>query len=719
MSQMERNVIYTYFLTVFFYDSVFTQGVGFKLENIFQNCHIKIIFLGSSIQFHDDYYLLFRQCYTIEATVFSIQQIDFPLNNTTSTSSQLQIYHRNVKYHSTCFMHVYVENTTDRYLQKVLDDMRQIGEWPHHFIFIKSFQSPFETGNIQENVKFYRTQLPKSFARGLILEVTLQSHTIKSINLVCIRCGRTLHPLNETGDNSVTALLNFQLDQETRATYMKMLVSYLQAISNGCDVANASAHPSSLHRHSPTCAFKALQKMFNFTFYSFQTFDKTTDFAYFYASPGIFFGWENYNELSETRSIEWISFNIRRLEYQFINFEYAKRLNLLIFFKPYDEISWLLFYSTMTAMLILWLFILRRNFMDTCKFYLELHSVFLDQAVKTKRMFNGASSEYWHNLLRNCWLIWVSAMLIFSGGYKGKMFSFLATSTSVSGPQSLLELIDDSSYTLLSSETVYVLGGEGEAYPVPMLEYFFKVDGAMNGTPGKGFPFEYVLLRKAKVHADLNSASAIAQGIIEYAVNTSRKRKRREFRVANVVTTKFSWLHRIPEELSTLVVNFIPNVVASKPVVIRGFERITPWAVSKNFLYDSFMSSIAWLEQAGFFLVFERYRKTWAICNSVKSVKEHLRRFDKSALKEVTSQRRCLNKMFSGKFFFDDATVGVQLSLSMEQCTGMFQILLFGLCVTSISMMIEIMFAKNIANRLGTHAYSLWSLLSFEVHRIL
>lgn len=96
----------------------------------------------------------------------------------------------------------------------------------------------------------------------------------------------------------------------------------------------------------------------------------------------------------------------------------------------------------------------------------------------------------------------------------------------------------------------------------------------------------------------------------------------------------------------------------------------------------SFVTSLAHVEQGGFFLAFKRHRERWLVCNSLKDVREKLEGEYNFTLatndawnKEV---HHCLSKAFAGKTggnIFQESNE--EKPLSLQELDPTFRTLLF------------------------------------------
>lgn len=665
---------------------VVSQNALNHIFYLFRECHFKFILLDIN-KFYTP--LSFSEKNLEAKSIHHINSSLNFLNGTVISAFQSAAS----KYSTSCLIHAYVlmerdpGQTRHSSLETHLNRLRKSGEWPHHMLFITQlrcgeFQTKFKTSTIQ----FYREKLPGTFARGLILDVHLKSQndrdnvTDMDVNLVCIQCRITIHPVSVRDYGSTNELREFFSFQEKRGIYLMTYLSYLNGVKYACDITVALPSNFSVNYPGSVCVYKMLQPKFNITFYLDKLPENGTVSTQFFAHPTYFLGLSNYEDMVKTREYEWIPYDVRYSQFQFVNFQLKQKITLTILIKPYDLISWTLFYVT-----ILFLIFLRcpKSLTEASEILVSLIAVFLEQSRKLERILelNGLSKSY-QRMLRRCSWAYILMMLIFSGGFKGMIFSFLTKSIGTSWPISLLAVANDPAYSMFSNERIYEINETTKKYePVPMLQNFFERDVHSNGTPGKDFPMEYVILKKAKVHDNISSTLTIIQGIIQ-----DSEGRRNIFKIGDVLTRKFSWLHRTPEEFVALLKNFLPSLISSRPIVIPGFERITPWQISRNFLYEEFLSSLAWLEQTGFSLAFEKYRKMWIICNSLDIIKE---RINHVSYKRFQGRRQCVNKISGVGVSVDYGGSSEVRALSLQQCYGMLQVVIFGLAFSTLAFSVE------------------------------
>lgn len=678
---MNWRILYSAQLLLYINIEVASNPEIDHIFNVFQNCQFKFISIRSNNSSFNQIELFGKSSNSINKAHITLQL--YNLLETRSFKFRNSSPSDSTKYSKACYVHAYIYDIypfsaltpTFTFLERFFNELRKSGEWPHHTLFIKQSQLYSEVQSRQIS-NFYRTLLPKTFARGIILEINfhLNSSAIRNINLVCIHCKSSLQSLDLDQGASTKSLEDFRDSLEARGIYLITPLSYIQAIEHACDIASVHTLPTHVHRFSSVCVFHILQDHFNFTYFTDQTFDNTTELAYFDTKMSFFFEHDNYENMIKTRQREWIPYDVRRQEYQFVGFQQLPKITLVVFIRPYDWISWVIFFVLVLVLLVLRFVLINQNFMDTFELFLSLLAVFLEQPVKAKGL-SAAKIEsplkYFKRTLFCCWMIWVPVMMVYSNGYKGILFSFLTTSLGVFWPESLEQLTKDRSYAMFSNEAIFDWDAtKNDHVAVPMLDYYSKKGLLRTASNGNNIPPEYRILERSTVHANLSETMIIVEGIIQ---DDLLHRNKSYYKIGKVTSWKFAWLHRTPEEFSALLTNFLPELVASKPNKIPGFERITPWQISRSFLYESFVRSFAWLEQTGFLLAFKHFRNRWQLCNSVAAVEEKLAHSISN--KDSLGWGRCINKILSKAFIIQGGGgfAGAR-PLNLEQCYGMFQV---------------------------------------------
>lgn len=699
-SKLQKIISILFYLSSILYSLVNSGSTGnLEGENsivrLFHGCHLKYI-LPELVNTSAIVTLPFIAQSNL---IYSIQTIPGYNENASNTNGSLSecnfpVHHNKIPRYLQCFVHVYYEGGLSLHgknyslHERTLDIERCSGEWPHHSIFFGRFGG-YSENETRSQQNFYRVQLPQTFARGLIFTLDYDNTKNSTLQAICLSCRTTvknmnLKALNESiislGQLEHDAILN-PVSAENRGAYLILLINQILDIQQSCEISLPNFRPNYTAAVYSVCALHLLKEKFNFTFHSMQPLPNMTEAAYFAASYSTFVSQWNHNVTTLTRSREWIPYNFQIRPFQFVCFQKQSLLSAATLVKPYDLQSWVLFLVSMMVVVLV---------MVLTQFHVEVKLAFfilmslvsscLEQPVSTNPHERSAAMTF-----SGLWLLWLFMMIVFSTGYKGIIFSLLTTSSEVSWPASLRELASDSYYIMLSNEMVF-RSVNGTRFAVAMLPYFLT-DDVMQGKPGKDYPMEYLILNHSRVHSFLNTT---VQLMSETIWNNTRHKKRGRYLFGDASATQFAYLHKEPVEFTSLVTYFMPELEASKPVIIPGLERTTPWWISRNFLFQSFDFALAELEQAGFMLAFQRHRERWSTCQSLADVERKLVK-DYNFTARRQQSRGCLNKALAGastgNLVIEPDNVN---PLSEEQLIGVFQLMGVAFAACLVIFLVEV-----------------------------
>lgn len=649
--------------------------------SLFSGCHFKLFTLStisdiSTKSLVDLYIQIFRnqELVTSQITIFVEKS-----KNSSKKKSRIDF---GIRY-SPLFVHVYAEDLISKnghnytHLEKLMNDLQSRDEWPHHTIFIGSFDK-YSDKQRSNQLNFYRQGLPHTFARGILL--SFDSETLK-IFLICIRCRLSLHEVDKQVDNK-TSIENLQKTLEKRGhrgIRVEIQDHLKHESERGCDIASPNLRPVYNYRYRAVCAMYVIRDNLNLTYVGRRDRNKAKNLPGFSANLGTPGGMRNV----QSRSV--IPYGSRSHPLNFVAFQLRPRLSADDLLDSYDWISWSLFLLGMLIILLVALIFEKYSIPEMIYLEMSLFTAFLEQPLPFK---GGKNSP--RKIVVICWLLWVFMMVVFSTGYKAALFSFLTKLAGLYWPRNLKELVTDSSYLLWNNERSY---GGGGTYRVQSYLVTFFSNLNVSGIPGKDFPEEYFLLNNSIVHVDLNETADIASNFI------GRSRMDDEFeryQIDGVWTEKFAWLARLPIEFTAPVSYFLDDeLVMSEPVEIPGFERIISWSGSENFFLREFHSALGGLAQGGFFEAFEKHRDIWFSCNSILDVRIKLNlRFNMHNSEKLRKSSGCLNKMISGTWKHGGNGVDVH-AISMEQVMGILQMGMMGLIAASAMFVQEVVRGKG------------------------
>lgn len=277
-------------------------------------------------------------------------------------------------------------------------------------------------------------------------------------------------------------------------------------------------------------------------------------------------------------------------------------------------------------------------------------------------------------------------MIIISNGYKGVIFSLMAKGLELKWPGTLVNVAEDNSYTMVTNSKVnLVINGTTFAYPY--LPWYFERETKFKEAEGKGYPVEYKILNKS-------TTQTFTVDTLDLVSDLVYKNKDRlnadQFKVGNTSSSKFALLTWSPDEF-TLITNFMKEWVASRPVVIAGFERKFMWGVWRNYLTFSFNKALGHVEQAGFFQAFQQHYELWSPCisfsESMAGVKQRLvNKYTYSVPDSMlrVDTEKCLRGRLAGISSAKMAELSrpVVKALGMRDFKGIFYVLLYFLSLS-------------------------------------
>lgn len=435
-----------------------------RLAMIFPQCHFK--FISSTEGENDPHHvgiLNFLPDGHNEHQFF--QQISFlnvPVKGTKTESSNAsenaaQLHHHKTSRFYQCFIHVYVDDDLSdlgknyKLLDSTMGQLRQVGEWPDHCVFMGNFQK-YTTTQKTNQMYFYKRKLPHSFARGLLLVIDIEPNFKNyTTHRICILCFTPIQDIKLTSlwdknayQTNIMESLNFKSGISSRGSYIVIpRANELFYLNQACGIANPNFKPKYAGRRSSICALYVLKKKFNITFFQQKPLENVAEWAHFEAVTSLFVGTGNLRNFFQIMSWERIPYDVRKTPLTFVGFQAKPRIQADMLIKPYTWPSWTIFILTVLAFAVLNTLseVGKLNFKIFLKSMMSLFSVALEQQV-VKAL--GAESK----AVSLCWLIWTLIMMVFSTGYKAMIFSYITKVHDARWPATLHELVQDTSYLL-------------------------------------------------------------------------------------------------------------------------------------------------------------------------------------------------------------------------------------------------------------------------------
>lgn len=144
---------------------------------------------------------------------------------------------------------------------------------------------------------------------------------------------------------------------------------------------------------------------------------------------------------------------------------------------------------------------------------------------------------------------------------------------------SLQELVNDKDFVLFSNKWFeFRVEGTEKVARFPMLSRVLR-PGEFKGIPGKDFLMEYLILNQSQtsIHTYYLCKPVMLAGIIWERRKAQKILKNRViYKIRNTTAKMFVLLSSHNNEFSKLVANLIPELVASKRVIIPGLKPLRP-----------------------------------------------------------------------------------------------------------------------------------------------
>lgn len=624
----------TIFIIFHFSDSTSIRAVVnldvFKSQfTLFANCHVKFVFLKNFTPTYSNYLLetiisqdLPTAIMSNPDNIFSSETF-FIYNNTYQVISEMYDadwqFKKPIKLPN-CLVHIYIPyRKTFEYIPNVLEDLRKVGEWPSHAIFLETLDN--DNASLLE---IYREEIPLSFVRGLVLAVDLLRTDI--IHLICIPCA-WWHGYDENVEMFKVSvdLKNFQSLKhvythlshplQTNLLHSGVLVDTSSVDLRYCDFTSKST-PFRMITPFTNCIHYILSEKFNYTIQK----RKRSASGIFEAAMSSYIDDENVRHIDFIEKIvEWVPFGVVSEHMEFIAFQRKPHFSASALVQPYHWRGWVLIVTMATGLLLITILFAGKSEALTLSVLVSMVTSIiagmLDQPIYSKCNVSAHVKIYKSHILALIWLLWILIIVVLGNGYKGTLYSFLTTESPPSWPKSLSQLVA-SKYCVLTTE-------EKRLYHWGKLRYISSyvrsefLEPLMHGIPGVDFPDEYSKLNET-LRFYIRGETDITSKIIQQNPSLI-KDPNCPYKVGKDKCTKFAILQSDPIRDSISLLYLMKELVMSERVVLPRFRTVTPPLISRNFFMEPFLNGVAALESSGILQALQNHMTKWLICLRILS----------------------------------------------------------------------------------------------------
>lgn len=618
----------------------FSDSVSAFLSK-FKTCHFKLIGIGTN-QFIHQNNLASSTLHQLTNTLSSSLTVTLSTESVEiSNISNFNLFaynHHQFRRYSLCFVHLYLvpifENFLEPKNQSILvsiktnlkmQEYESFGETPDYFVFLQDFQ---------HEVINYSQFLKNTFVTGPVFLIIEYS----SVRLVDVSL------IENNGSGSFTLLNPLDSLQNIRKNWHvlhsnfhgvfvntgwnRKVIEYAQILN--CNILAGKARATWYAPVPSMCIHKLLSNALNYSYdrlVANSNFGEQTDSLV--ASGGIYICEDNYIVMKSHKMNreEWVPHSVEFRKFQFVSIKRKSGFLADALIEPLDFVTWIFLFLSSCLLVLVTYYTGNSYFMlykgkpfALSDISINLFATVVEQSVPQKlKMWK----TYKTNMILICWAIWCLMISNASNLYKGAIFSYLTTSVEPAWPKNVHDLV----FT-------------------PDLKLFTFVGGTSGNRSFSIFQEEYLdclnQLEYTEELQKLNKSLVLYKGdwlnftLQVFALNENVKSGKV---LPNVVSsTNFAFIEHqgIVEVLSMMIRILTPLNTASQPVTIPGYTHITPWQVSRNYIYPAFVRGLASLFESG-------------IVNELMKISKQV--FRRYALYQMYSQMLKLNwtdKSFGG-----------------------------------------------------------------------
>lgn len=592
---------------------------------IFADCHMKIITL-QSVAITDSHLYLFSKGHI---NTFSLENF----LKDKSQNSSIKNYHETGKF-ETCFVHVYIAlETSFKYFYHVTSQLQIRGEWAHHHIFIETLNpSGFQGRN-----EFYQSKVPISNVRGVILVANIVT---KTLHLMCVPCawwfgyegrGAMLEKVNlDEFINLEEVYLKRSLPGHSNLLYSKHVVN-----TNYGDIVYGTSYCELMSKPlnfvegllvSADCIHHLIRHKFNYSVVARQSDELNYIFS---SNTNTFVSTENLNNVDyQNRKKEWLSVGTSSDHISLVGFQNIPRFDGNVLLEPYDWISWCLSVTMAAAMFIVTVIFAckaDKGRTGSTMFVTMATSIIagiLEQPTQSGSNISHQIKLYKSEILGLTWLLWATILITLVNGYKGILFSLLATGSKPIWPATWGGFVNDQDYCFITTQKdmIYARDKLIELSSYVRSEYLKPM---MKGTPGVSYPIELVKLNGTLKFFDRDDFDVVYR-IIRRSWKYKNGNNENGFIVYNRNCLKFVLIESNAADDSVSLIYHMRDLAVSDILVLPGFRRTTPVFATRNFFTDPFLKGIAALEQGGILHALNSHISKWKIYRRVRKIQRYL-----------------------------------------------------------------------------------------------
>lgn len=553
------------------------------LLNTFQFCHFKIIM--SWPQWPRDFTTeLAILKHLNEKASFSLETLQ--LHNLSPKVDNFYFNHHKTRRLSLCFIHVYMVEQLGTHVALKMRQSESCGEKPDHFLFIEQDLNMIHLRN-----SFFAQALFPTFAMGLILGII----NCQVVYMVCMSCyfHSITYYMNQNELKSLVTLDSVWRKLHRNLNGMYVYPGAIHVIEDEsqrqpvCDGFAGNIKASWVNWDEHACKHLTLGQALNYThIVTVKPGQHKIVSNKLQAMFSVYIFEENLKvKRQETvERKEWIPYAVDFKSFYFATVKMKPGFQASALVAPFDKHTWILLITCIFLMFIVTLVAGYKltNFKEI--FTVIIASVFEQPVPKAYRRQNLFRSEY----LSICWGIWLFALLVATYAYKGKIFSFLTKTFDPIWPDTVKELVDEASkldiFTFAWAVTGNTVFSILKRDIIREGAYVNEIQKINNDITFYYSSWEYLV---AQVYSKMHKLQF--DSVAQLPVNVS------------VPSTNFVIIDNIPtiDPLSLVLKTLTPSNAVSKPILVPGYTTITPWWVSRNFIYPIFVSALAKLYESG------------------------------------------------------------------------------------------------------------------------
>lgn len=567
--------------------------------------------------------------------------------------------------------------------------LRGNSDWPNHFVFVESLD--------RENprrMSYYYNSLPISFARGLIIALDIFNKTTRLIKLPFS------WKYGEHAQDEIFEDLQLNRFANPSEAYMQLMAPHLSnlhmlQVLSGTTISTQFCNIMSQNRPSECgtpftrCLPHLLSSKFNYT----PTFEESFDYnQVIFTSQGAFdIGDINLDAyFARAKWEEWIPFGTFSKHIQFQAFQGRPTFSAKPLWKPYNRITWTLsLLAKLGLFVISVIYLKKRGPSDIISMMVSLISSALDQPTTGQWQLSIRLKTCRPEMLAAVWLMWVFLLMILVNGYKGAICAYLITGMQPEWPGSLVELVNDADYRILTSEPNQLVENQTTVLRRSYVRQLYLIPTINHNTMHK---MQYLKLNKTLMYYDAMDSDVITDMVIDNlkavdgGVETS-------FSIAGTRCEKLALIDPDPERDAVSMLYLMEDVLMSEQIQLPGFRVVTTPYVSRNFFTEPYIRGIAALEQSGILRALEKHVSRLKTCLSLGGRGAMLELLHPKIFRMDLLMQRCLAQISGSNIYPNELKeIPYPAAISFHQLAFIVRILLFGVTLSCSMLLLEKIF---------------------------